>query len=48
MRPQTVTFAVIRNKGSITIGKGSIFQPKTRFTGGSIKWHQDKPKQKDD
>ena len=42
-RIQTVEFAVIRNKSSITrIGGTSILQPKTNFGGGSLKWYEDK------
>lgn len=45
-RTQTVEFAVTRDKGSITrIGKTSILQPKTNFSGGSVKWYKDKPGQ---
>ena len=44
---QTIEFAVIRNNGNITrIGRTGVDQPKTNFKGGSIKWYQDKPKQK--
>ena len=47
MQTQTVEFAVTRNNGNITrVGRTGIDQPKTNFKGGSIKWHQDKPKQK--
>lgn len=47
MHKQTVEFAVTRNKGNITrVGRTSIPQPKTNFKGGSIKWYEDKPKQK--
>ena len=47
MQTQTVEFAVTRNNGNITkIGRTSIPQPKTNFKGCSIKWHEDKPKQK--
>ena len=44
---QTVEFAVTRNNGNITrIGRTGINQPKTKFKGGSVKWYEDKPKQK--
>lgn len=44
---QTVEFATKRNNGTITrIGRTGINQPKTNFKGGSIKWYEDKPKQK--
>lgn len=47
MQTQTVEFAVTRNNGNITrIGRTSIQQPQTNFKGGSIKWYEDKPKQK--
>ncbi len=48
MQTQTIEFAVTRNKGNITrIGKTSIPQHKANFKGGSIKWYEDKPKEKD-
>ena len=44
---QTIEFAVTRDKGNITrIGGTSILEPKTHFKGGSVKWYEDKPKQK--
>lgn len=47
MHTQTVEFAVTRNNGNITrIGKISILQPKTNFKGGSVKWYEDKRKEK--
>lgn len=47
MKTQTVEFAVTRNKGTITkVGRTGILQPKTSFKGGSVKWYEDKPKQK--
>lgn len=47
MHKQTIEFAVTRNKGRITkVGRTSIPQPKTNFKGDSIKWYEDKPKQK--
>ena len=46
-RTQTVEFAVTRNNGNITrIGGTSILQPKTNFSGGTVKWYEDKPRQK--
>ena len=46
-RTQTIEFAATRNKSSITrIGGTSILQPKTNFGGGSLKWYEDKYKQK--
>lgn len=45
---QTVEIAVVKDKGKITrVGKSSILLPKTNFKGGSVKWYDDKPKQKD-
>ncbi len=45
---QTIESAVTRKNGNITgIGRTSIPQPQTNFNGGSIKWLEDKPKQKD-
>lgn len=47
MHTQTVEFAVTRNNGNITkIGITSIVQPEINFKDGSIKWYEDKPKQK--
>lgn len=47
MHKQTVEFAVTRKNGNITgIGRTGINQPKTNFKGGSIKWYEDKLKQK--
>ncbi|MDE6218858.1 MAG: hypothetical protein K2G51_00200 [Lachnospiraceae bacterium] len=47
-RTQTIEFAVTRDrdKGTITgIGKTDILLPKTNFSGGTVKWYKDKPKQ---
>lgn len=45
MQKQTVNFAVQTNNGVVqTIGKSVIYQPKTEFKGGEIKWLSDKPK----
>lgn len=47
MHKQTVQFAVTRNNGSITrVGRTGILQPKTSFKGGTVRWYEDKPKQK--
>ena len=47
MQTQTVEFAVTRNNSTITrIGRTGILQPKTNFKGQSVKWYEDKPKQK--
>ena len=47
MKTQTVEFAVTRKNGIITrTGRTSIPKPNTSFGGGSIKWYDDKPKEK--
>lgn len=47
MKKQTVEFTVTRRNGSVTnVGRSYIEQPKTRFKGGTIKFYEDKPKQK--
>lgn len=49
MQKQKVEFAVKRNNGIITrVGRTGILQPKTSFKGDpdSVKWYEDKPKQK--
>ena len=46
MHKQTVKFAVARIGNTIRAGRTGIYQPKTNFKGGSIKWYEDKPKQK--
>lgn len=47
MQKQTIEFAVKRNRGRITrIGRTGIPQPKPNFKGGTIKWYENKPKQK--
>ena len=47
MHKQTIQFAVESKNGVIQrIGRSSIYQPKTNFKGGSIKWYEDKPKKK--
>lgn len=47
MQKQTIEFAVTHNRGIITrIGRTSIPQPKTKFNGGTIKWYENKLKQK--
>lgn len=45
MKAQTIEFAVTK-KGNVIdrVGRSSILQPKTNFSGGSIKWYQDKPR----
>lgn len=47
MKKQTVEFTITRKNGIITkVGRSYIEQPKIRFKGGSIKFYEDKPKQK--
>ena len=46
-KTQTMQFAVSKDsKGVMQIGKSAILQPKPNFKGGTIKFYQDKPKQK--
>ncbi len=48
MQSQTIQFAIESKSGVIQrIGKSSVYQPKTNFKGGSIKWYEDKPKKAD-
>jgi len=45
-RTQTIEFAVTKDKGSITaIGKTGILLPKTNFSGETVRWYKDKPRQ---
>jgi hypothetical protein len=47
MQTQTVEFTVVTQNGVVQqIGKSSILQPQTNFKGGSIKWYEDKLKEK--
>lgn len=47
MNKQTIEFAVTRgNNNSVKVSKTSIPQPKTSFEGGSVKWLEDKHKDK--
>lgn len=47
MQRQTLEFAVTRKDGIITgIGRSAMFRPKTNIKGGSVKWYEDKPKEK--
>lgn len=47
MQAQTIQFAVQSTNGVIEkVGKSTIYQPKTNFKGGKIRWYEDKPKQK--
>lgn len=46
MYTQTVQIAVRKKNNAIAqVGKGFIYQPKTNFSGGSVKWYKDKLKQ---
>ena len=46
MHTQTMKVAVIKKNNVIAqVGKGVIYQPKTNFSGGSVKWYEDKLKQ---
>lgn len=47
MHKQVVEFAVTHKNGNVTrIGRTGINQPKTNFKGGSVKFYEDRPKQK--
>ena len=47
MQTQTVEFAIVRKRNNITkVGRTSMLQPKTNYKGGSVKWYDDKLKQK--
>lgn len=47
MEKQIVTFPVIVKEGIVTkIGKSYITHPEIRFNGNSIKWYEDKMKNK--
>lgn len=47
MSKQTVEFATVTKNGVVRkIGRSSIEQPQANFKGGSIKWYEDRPKQK--
>ena len=44
---QEIRFTVQKCNGVVTnIGKSVIYQPQVRFGGGSIKWYEDKRKEK--
>lgn len=48
MQTQTVEFAVETKDDTVKqIGKSVILQPTTNFSGGSVKWLEDKPKATD-
>ena len=43
MQTQTLTFAVQTiNKETARIGRGSLYQPRPVFAGGSIPWFDDR------
>lgn len=45
MQKQTIEFVVKSKNAVVTeITKSTIYQPKTNFKGGFIKWYEDKPK----
>lgn len=44
-KKQVVQFATVTKNGVVQVGRSAIFQPKTSFKGGSVKWYPDKPKQ---
>ena len=47
MHKQTIQFAVQSKNGVIEkVGKSNIYQSKTNFKGGEIRWYEDKPKKK--
>ena len=47
MQTQTLQFATVKkNNVVVQIGKSTIYQPKTEFKGGEIKWYEDKLKVK--
>ena len=47
MKKQTMTFAVMtKDKVVQQVGRSIIIQPVPKFKGGTIKWYEDKPKQK--
>lgn len=46
MDKQTVKFAVKKTGNIVTrIGRSCISHPEIHFSGGSVKWYEDKPKQ---
>lgn len=47
MQNQTIQIAVANKNNNIQIGKSALFLPKTNFKGCSVKWYEDKPKQKE-
>lgn len=46
MNKQTIEFAVQRTDNIVTrIGRSYMSHPEIKFSGGTIKWYEDKPKQ---
>lgn len=46
MNKQTIEFAVQKTNNIVTrIGRSYISHPEIKFSGGHIKWYEDKPKQ---
>lgn len=49
MNKQIIQFAVRKMDSVITqTGRSYITHPEIHFSGGSIKWHKDKPEQKNE
>lgn len=47
MKRQTVEFEFKnQNEATTRMGRATIYQPKTTYKGGSVKWYEDKPKNK--
>ena len=45
MQKQTLQFATVTKNNVVqTVGRSTIYQPKTEFKGGEIRWYEDKPK----
>lgn len=46
MNKQIIEFAVKKTDNIVTrIGKSHISHPEIHFSGGGIKWHEDRPRQ---
>lgn len=46
MDKQTVKFAVKKTDNTVNqIGRSYVSHPEIQFTGGSIKWHEDRSRQ---
>lgn len=47
MNKQTITFAVQETDNTVTvIGRSYIIQPQIHFSGDTVKWYEDRLKQK--